>query len=85
MGADKDEYNEHVLAVAIAMLASENPRSGWTWDDASHIERDGWLELAEVAVRELVNIGYVPPLPRSLREFARRPGTLASKEINKPA
>lgn len=85
MNAERDAYNEHVLAVAMSMLASENPRSGWTWDDASPIEREGWLSLAEVAIRELCNIGYLPPIPESLVKFGRRPGTLASQEDNKPA
>ena len=44
---------ETIERVAMAMQASENKQSGWTWTDCSSIEVEGWMDLARAAVAAL--------------------------------
>ncbi|HHA2879346.1 TPA: hypothetical protein ACOFC6_003216 [Stenotrophomonas maltophilia] len=65
--ADHSAHNlEMVERVAKAMQASEQARSGWTWEDCSPIEVEGWMDLARAAIAALTPPeGYVlvPVIP----------------------
>lgn len=54
LGDQADAASAHDLEtierVAMAMQASENKQSGWTWTDCSSIEVEGWMDLARAAV-----------------------------------
>lgn len=57
LGDQADAASAHDLEtierVAMAMQASENKQSGWTWTDCSSIEVEGWMDLARAAVAAL--------------------------------
>ncbi|WP_414553708.1 hypothetical protein [Stenotrophomonas forensis] len=51
---------ETVERVAKAMQAAEQAQSGWTWQDCSPIEVEGWMDLARAAIAALAPPqGYV--------------------------
>lgn len=41
---------EMVERVAKAMQAAEQAQAGWTWEDCSPIEVEGWMDLARAAI-----------------------------------
>ncbi|WP_164087180.1 hypothetical protein [Stenotrophomonas maltophilia] len=49
-----------VERVAMALQASEQAQTGWTWADCSPIEVEGWMDLARAAIAALTSPkGYV--------------------------
>ena len=64
LGDQADAASAHDLEtierVAMAMQASENKQSGWTWADCSSIEVEGWMDLARAAVAALSALSAHP-------------------------